>query len=117
MTVELEPLVSIPTLALKAHRSRSSMFRLVLRMYADDVASGGCDWLVRGGPGCKLRVNLSRLEKAHPALFHVKYVSRADHESLVDRVSECEDALREHNKRINAVGARVTALQKPAAHT
>ncbi len=93
------------------------MFRLVLRMYSKDIAAGGCDWLVRSGPGCKLRVNLSRLEKAHPALFHVKYVSHSDHESLVGRVAECEDRLREHNKRINAAGARLTALQKPDAHT
>lgn len=113
---DVEVLASIPQLARLAGRSRSSMFRLLLRLHAQDVEQHGqCDWLIRTKAGAKLRVNVSRLEKAHPALFRTRYVSREEIEDLEDRVltleKKVERSTADQNKRLNAVAASVRVLK------
>jgi hypothetical protein len=107
-----EPLLSVPAVAKRAGRSYRSMLRLILRLHAEDVRLGEpTDWLVRPMLTSKLRVNMSRLEVAHPALFRKRYVDREEYDEILARIDGCETQDKELNKRIGAVGARVRALE------
>lgn len=115
--VDLTPLASIPALARLVGRSRSSMFRLLLRLHKRDLDErGGCDWLVRTAPRSKLRVNVSRLEAAHPALFRTRFVTRDElsegQQSLEDRVQEIEGGQRRLEKRVEAIAVSIQGLSK-----
>lgn len=110
--MSFERLISIPTCARLAGRSRVGMWRLLLKMHAEDARLGNpTDWLVKSPGGGKFHINLARLKVTHPALFAKRYVDREEYEELVERVAECETADREQGKRINSLSARIRSVE------
>lgn len=113
----LAPLASIPALARLVGRSRSSMFRLLLRLHKRDLDEGrDCDWLVRSAPRSKLRVNVARLESAHPALFATRFITRDElatqQQALEESVRELDGRQNRLEKRIDAIAVSLQSLSK-----
>jgi hypothetical protein len=102
---------TIAELAMEFGRPKRTVARLLFRLHA---AMGG-DWYTRvPGPTVKLRrvlINRERLRAAHPGLFSVRYVERAEVESLATRVENCEVATKETRRQVLAVAANVRDLR------
>ena len=102
---------SIASVAKLAGRPRNSMTRLLLALHARDrEADLKPDWLLVVGPR-KFKINMARLQRMHPALFTVRYVTADEHDDLVGRVDELETShaafKSETRIRVNAVAAKV----------
>jgi hypothetical protein len=113
MRGEIEVLVSVPHVARLAGRDRTTMLRLLGRMAEQDRATpAGCDWLLQEGPRRKMRVNLSRLEAAHPALFKRRYVSRDEYDQVLERLGDIENQLHDGNTKTNALSASIRVVKQ-----
>lgn len=113
---ELEPLLSVPDYALRVGISRSTAHRDLFLLYAVDVKQGNpTDWFVYRGRGKKIRINVSRLEAAHPERIKARVPTRDEYEELAERVTGLEVDLAEHKadirKKLNAQGAAIRDIR------
>lgn len=100
-------LVSIPELARRMGVHRVTLHRRLMALEAVDAAARRkITWLFRPNPR-RTFVNLSRLEQAHPALFHARFVSVEDLEVINDRTARLEARDAETRVRTNAIAASV----------
>jgi hypothetical protein len=101
--------VSITQVAAMMKKPRSTARDHIARLLAEDRAAGlPTDWYEQGrGRGSKARVNLTKLERRHPALFHADPVKRAEFEELFERVEIIEKVQRDEKQKTNAVIARL----------
>lgn len=104
------PLCTVGELARGWRRTYRSTLRLLGRMAARDTQDGITEaqvwWLGFGAAGERKLVNLLRLRARHPALFARAFVSRAEYESLVDRVGQLSAEVAHLRQRYRAVAAR-----------
>lgn len=103
-----ERLVSLPAYARLRGVPYQTMHRTLMALARADVAEHGrCDWLHDCGRGRKKWINLSRLARAHPVLFHARFVSRDEFEGVVERVAELEVGQADLRKRTQVIAASV----------
>jgi hypothetical protein len=102
-------LLTIAAVAKMAGRQKRTMARNLLAMHAHDrETDGDSSWLVRLGN--RWMVNMSRLQAAHPALFEAKYVTRDDHDDIVERLAKVESKHSEMRLKVNGALAKVRTL-------
>jgi len=103
-----ERLVSLPAYAKLRGVPYTTMHRTLMALARADVAEHGrCDWLLDYGRKRKKWLNLSRLARAHPVLFHTRFVSRDEFEGVVERVAELEVGQADLRRRAQAIAASV----------
>jgi len=111
-----ERLVSLPAYARMRGVAYTTMHRTLMALARADVAEHGrCDWLHDSGHGRKKWINLSRLKRAHPVLFHARFVAREEFEGVVERVSELEAGQTDLRKRTQAIAASVRDVRGEVA--
>ena len=104
--MRLAELVTMHEAASQAGKPYRTFFRVLTSLHR----SHGGEWLLRLGRR-KYLVNLSGLRAAHPALFEARFVSREEMDAMGERLGYLEHREHEQNRKINAQGARLRALE------
>lgn len=106
-------LVQLGDIVRKTGLTRNTARRRLRRLRERDIADGHeVDWFIPGeGPRSADTYNLTRLERAHPALFRKAFVSVDDYEQLLERMDSYEAMLKDEKQRINAAFAQIRELR------
>jgi hypothetical protein len=89
---KLAALVPIAEVASMMGIAKRRCARRLEALWASDLEKGHADWRFRVGSSDtgQILINLEALRVRHPALFERRYVSRAEVESIIDRLENVE---------------------------
>lgn len=107
----LAKLVTISDLAAEKDVPKRTLHDYLMRLAAQDRRDmGSATWLLRGGHGNTWRINKSLLMQVHPELFDAPTPW-----DTAERVRVLEHALRDTNKKLNALASSFRAYRADQA--